>query len=369
MYIHLSRPDITEAEFKLVKEVLFSQTLSMGPKTKAFEEAFIRFTGKKFALAVSSGTAGLHLLVRSFGINPGDEVITTPFSFISSSNCILFEGATPVFADIEPESLNIDPLQIEAKITPKTKALLPVHVFGHPVHMEKIKELAQKHNLIIIEDACEAIGAEFQGKKAGTLGDAAVFAFYPNKQITTGEGGMIVTDNPQIAGLCRSMHNQGREEGIGWLDHKRLGFNYRMDELSAALGLAQMGRINEIMEKRTQVAQMYHEKLKDIPEITLPAHSGNIKMSWFVYVIRLKPNMNRSRVMQYLLNHGIQCRPYFSCIHLQPYYRSMFGFQPGTFPVAEAVSRSTLALPFYNNLKEEEINYVVKTLKEAIVKL
>ncbi|MDD2499140.1 MAG: DegT/DnrJ/EryC1/StrS family aminotransferase, partial [Desulfitobacteriaceae bacterium] len=283
-----------------------------------------------------------------------------------SSNCILFQNATPVFADIDPLTLNIDPEKIEAKITPRTKGILPVHVFGHPANMEEINKIALKYNLFVIEDACEAIGAKYRGQNAGTFGDGAVFAFYPNKQITTGEGGIIVTNNEETARLCKSMRNQGRSEGTAWLEHERLGFNYRMDELSAALGLVQINRLDEILAKRNQVAEIYKKKLSRIPEITPPFVAPDINMSWFVFVIRLPIKINRDKVMKYLLNQGIQCRPYFTPIHLQPFYREMFGFQPGDFPITEEVSNTTLALPFYNNLTDEEIDYVLNHLEKAI---
>lgn len=368
MHVHLSRPDITLQELKAVKDVLYSQTLSLGPKTRAFEEAMAGLTGTKYGIAVSSGTAGLHLLVRSLGIKKGDEVITTPFSFIASSNCILFEGATPVFVDIDAQSLNLDTTLIEAKISPKTKAILPVHAFGHPANMEAIIKLANHYQLAIIEDACEAIGAEFRKQKVGSFGKGAVFAFYPNKQITTGEGGMIVTDDAEIAQLCISMRNQGRGEGGSWLDHERLGFNYRMDEMSAALGLTQLTRLEEILLKRDKVALTYKKRLQHVQGVTLPFTSPDVKMSWFVYVIRLESNINRDKVMRYLQSHGVECRPYFSPIHLQPFYRKEFGYQPGDFPVTESIAQSTIALPFYNNLTEMEIDYVVDTLEKAIKK-
>lgn len=366
LHIHLSRPDITEVERQEVSEVLHSQTLSMGPKTKAFEELVAERVGTKFAVAVNSGTSGLHLLLRSLGVKKGDEIITTPFSFIASSNCILFQNATPVFADIDPLTLNIDPAKIEAKITPRTKGILPVHVFGHPANMEEINRIALKYNLFVIEDACEAIGAKYRGQNAGTLGDGAVFAFYPNKQITTGEGGIIVTNNEETAWLCRSMRNQGRGEGTAWLGHERLGFNYRMDEISAALGLVQIKRLNEILAKRNKVAEIYKKKLSRVPEITPPFVAPDVNISWFVFVIRLPIKINRDNVMKYLLNQGIECRPYFTPIHLQPFYQEMFGFQPGDFPITEEVSNTTLALPFYNNLTEKEIDYVLNHLEKAV---
>lgn len=338
----------------------------MGPQLSLFEKMVAEFVGTKHAIAVSSGTAGLHLVVRSLGIKPGDEVITTPFSFVASSNCLLFEGATPVFVDIEPQTYNLDVNQIEAKITAKTKAILPVHVFGHPVDMKAIKVLADKHSLFVIEDACEALGSAFAGKQAGSLGTAGVFAFYPNKQITTGEGGMIVTDNPELARLCRSLRNQGRGENSLWLEHPRLGFNYRLDELSAALGVGQMTRIREIIRQRARVAHRYNRRLSGNEGVILPRVAPGVEMSWFVYVVRLANGIKRDKVMNYLLEHGVECRPYFTPIHLQTYFRETFGYKPGDFPVTEEISSSTLALPFHNRLTAEETEFVASTLEKAI---
>lgn len=366
MKIHLSRPDITEKEINAVTEVLRSHILSLGDKTPAFEKEFCRYLSIPYGVAVNSGTAGLHLLVRALGISRGDEVITTPYSFIASSNCLLYEGAVPVFIDIDPFTMNMDPNLIEAKITSRTKALLPVHVFGLPADMPAINQVAKLHHLKVIEDACEALGSSIDGKKAGTLGDGAVFAFYPNKQITTGEGGMIVTSDPEVYEVCSSMRNQGRGKDSAWLNHERLGFNYRMTELSAALGLVQLKRIEEILKKRSEVAQMYRQRLKEIPQVILSPMPENSEISWFVYVIRFLPEINRDEVMFYLLNRGIACRPYFPAIHLQPFYQKMFGLKAGDFPVTESIARSTLALPFHNNLTEEEIDCVVETLKGAM---
>ncbi|MEW5961781.1 MAG: DegT/DnrJ/EryC1/StrS family aminotransferase, partial [Chloroflexota bacterium] len=261
--------------------MLRTRFLALGPKMVELEERIAAFIGRRFGVAVNSGTSGLHLLVRALGIGEGDEVITTPFSFVASANCVLFERARPVFVDINPDTLNIEPGLIENAITPKTKAILPVHAFGQPAKMDKIMEIAEHHGLRIIEDACEAIGAKYGGEMAGTLGDAAVFAFYPNKQVTTGEGGMIVTDNEEVARLCRSMRNQGRGEGGGWLDHERLGYNYRLDELSAAMGVAQMERLPEILAKRARVAEMYNRRLAEIEEVRVPYISPQAEMSWF----------------------------------------------------------------------------------------
>ncbi|SKA09468.1 DegT/DnrJ/EryC1/StrS family aminotransferase [Selenihalanaerobacter shriftii] len=369
MTIGLSGPDIGQREKELVNEVLDSGWLSLGPKLNEFEEKFAEYIGTKYAVAVNSGTSGLHLLIRSMGIGKGDEVITTPFSFISSSNCILFEEAKPVFVDIDQETLCIDPDKIEAAITDKTKAILPVDVFGQPANMNEIMEIADKYGLKVIEDSCEAIGAEHNGQKVGTFADASVFAFYPNKQMTTGEGGIIVTDDEEIAKLCKSTRNQGRGESDLWLDHVRLGYNYRLDEMSCAVGIAQLERIEEILAKRAEVAAEYNRLLADAEEVkTLSIVEETTKMSWFVYVIQLVDGIDRNSVMEHLRNNDIQCKPYFTPIHLQPFYIEEFGYQRGDFPITEQVTDSTIALPFYNKLTKQEVQQVVETLKERITK-
>jgi len=365
MQVPLSGPDITEKEINAVVEVLRSGVLSIGPRLEEFENKIATFVGVKHAIGVNSGTSGLHLAVRALGISDGDEVITTPFSFIASSNCILFERATPVFVDIDPLTLNIDVKRIESAITPRTKALLPVDAFGQPVDIEAIKRIAAKYDLPIIEDACEALGAEFNGIKAGSQADIAVFAFYPNKQITTAEGGMVVTNDDHIADLVRSMRSQGRPITGLWLEHERLGYNYRMSELHAALGCVQMDRIDEIISKRRRVAEMYNSHLSEVEEVSVPYVDPRVKMSWFIYVVRFHASVNRDKVMEYLIEHGVGCKPYFTPIHLQAFYREM-GFNEGDFPVTESVAKTTLALPFFSNMTEEQIEYVVKTLKEGI---
>ena len=366
MEVPLSLPDIGEQEKDAVLKVLNSGWLSMGPAVLNFETKIARLVGQKYAVAVNSGTSGLHLVVRSLGLGEGDEVITTPFSFVASANCLLFERARPVFVDIEPTTMNIDCQLIKKKVSSRTKGILPVHVFGHPAEMSKIHALASEFGLRIIEDACEAIGARYDGKLVGSESDAAVFAFYPNKQITTGEGGVILTSRLNLANFCRSMRNQGRDEGAGWYEHARLGYNYRMDEMSAALGCAQLTRLAEILGKREMVARRYTEKLRHVAGVTVPSLLPGYQRSWFVYVIRLDPKLDRNRVMGELVAKGIGCRAYFQPIHLQPFYRKRFNYQPGDFPVAEAAAASTLALPFHNNLSETELNYVVDTLKDVI---
>lgn len=370
MKVNLGAPDITSKEINLVKEVLESGILSIGTKIEEFENKFKEYFNVKHAIGVNSGTSALHLIIRSLDIKDGDEVITTPFSFVASTNCILFEKAKPVFVDIDEKTLNIDINKIEEKITDRTKAILPVDVFGHPNNMTEIMKLAKKYNLKVIEDSCEAIGSEYEGIKAGTLADAGVFAFYPNKQITTGEGGMIITNNDNIAELCRSMRSQGRATTGLWLYHERLGYNYRMSEINAAVGIIQMERLKEIITKRDKVAQIYNEKLKGIDGVTIPYVDSKVtNMSWFVYVIRLEDNIDRNKVMYYLTENGIACKPYFTPIHSQPYMRNMFGFKEGDFPITEKVGKSTIALPFHNNLNKTDIDYVVEKLNEAINKI
>ncbi|MCX7922472.1 MAG: DegT/DnrJ/EryC1/StrS family aminotransferase [Clostridia bacterium] len=369
MKVPLSGPDITELEIKYVNDVLKSNILSIGPVIETFEKKVAEFTGTKHAVAVNSGTSALHLIIKSLDIKDGDEVITTPFSFVASSNCILMERAIPVFVDIDPYTLNMDMDKIESKINKNTKAILSVDVFGQPMNMEYINCLAKKHGLKVIEDSCEAMGAEYNGVKAGKMCEAGVFAFYPNKQITTAEGGIIVTDNDNLADLCRSMRSQGRPITGLWLEHERLGYNYRLSELHAALGVAQMERIDEILKKRDNVAHMYSSRLKHIKEVTVPYIDPQVnRTSWFVYVIRIDEKIDRNKVMQYLLESGIGCRPYFTPIHLQKYFREMFGYKEGDFPITEQVAASTIALPFFSNLREDQVEYVVEKLQEAIKK-
>jgi len=373
--INLSKPDITKKEINSVLNVLETPYLALGPKLKEFEKKFADYIGSRYATAVNSGTSGLHLLIRALGIKKGDEVITTPFSFIASANCILYEDAKPVFVDIDPLTLNIDPQKIEKAITKRTKAVIIVDIFGHPADWSPILKIARKHNLKIIEDSCEALGAEYKEKKCGNFGDAAVFAFYPNKQMTTGEGGMIVTDNKKISEMCQSMHNQGRKVKDGkWLEHVRLGYNYRMSDIQAAIGITQLERIKKILEKRERVAEMYNKKLADLEKeglIKLPYIAAWAKISRFVYVIQLTKNFtrkDRDQIIKKLQKAGIQSNNYFQCIHLQPFYRRLFNFKRGDFPIAESISNRTIALPFYNNLTEKEIKYIVKNLKKILLK-
>ncbi|MBI4423408.1 MAG: DegT/DnrJ/EryC1/StrS family aminotransferase [Elusimicrobia bacterium] len=368
--VPLSNPDITDRERDAVLEVLRTSNLSLGPKVVEFEEKIAAYAGRKFAVAVNSGTSGLHLIVKSLGLGPGDEVITTPFSFIASSNCLLYENVTPVFIDIEPDTYNLNPDLIEAAITPRTRAILAVDVFGQPARYDVIEAIARKHGLKVISDCCESIGAEYQGRRSGRFGVAGVFAFYPNKQITTGEGGVVVTDDADVARLCRSYRNQGRGEKGGWLAHERLGYNYRLSEISSALGIVQLARIEEIILKRQKVAETYGRLLGRLPGIQLPRiHPDVTRMSWFVYVVRLADRFSRAERDQIVLSltrEGIGANIYFQPIHLQPFYRERFGFKPGSFPITEAVADRTIALPFHNHLTPQLAETVVRCLEEAI---
>lgn len=368
--VPLSTPDITAKEIEAVLGVLRTPHLSLGPKVYEFEEKIASYAKRRYAVAVNSGTSGLHLVVRALGLGKGDEVITTPFSFIASSNCLLYEDVTPVFVDIDERTYNMDPHQVEAAITPRTRAILAVDVFGQPARYDLITELTERHGLALIVDSCESIGAEFMGRRASTFGVASVFAFYPNKQITTGEGGAIVTDSDHLAALCRSMRNQGRTEGGGWLCHERLGYNYRLPDISCALGIVQLERIDEILKMRQNVADMYYEALAGIEGIHLPfVDPRTSRMSWFVYVIRLADEysrQDRDGVLQRMRAAGIGVNNYFPPIHLQPFYREQFGFQEGDYPVTERVSARTIALPFHNKMTHEDCRWIAQRLKSAL---
>jgi perosamine synthetase len=363
--IPLARPDITQREIDAVVAVLKSLQLSLGPRVEEFERVFKEFCGTQHAIAVSSGTAGLHLLVRAMGIGRGDEVITTPFSFVASANCAMFEGARPIFVDIDPDTWNIDPARIEAAITPRTKAIVPVDVFGQIADMDTILQIAERHKLWVLEDSCEALGARYKGRIAGSLGDAGVFGFYPNKQITTGEGGMIVTDNAELAGLCRSMRNQGRDTGGGWLAHPRLGYNFRLSDVNCALGIAQMQRIEEILAARTRVGELYRRRLEGESRVRMQKIPAHVEMSWFVMVVKLEQRYtqaDRDRILVQLRERGIGCSNYFVPIHLQKFYVEQFGHKPGDFPVCEAVAARTIALPFHAGLTDSDVNTVCSEL-------
>lgn len=393
MQIPMSAPDITPAEVEAVLAVLRTPSLSIGPRLAGFEERLAAYVGTSAAVGVNSGTSGLHLCVIAAGVGAGDVVITTPFSFVASANCILYERGVPVFVDVDPETGNIDPHQVAEAVADlqrggpaakrwlppalrdswpaagpaRLKALLPVHAFGQPADMDPILAVAERHGLAVIEDACEAIGAEYKGRKAGTLGDAAVFAFYPNKQMTTGEGGMIVTGRAEWAELFRSLRNQGRDVFDAWLNHTRLGYNYRLDEMSAALGLAQLGRLEELLARRERVAGWYGERLAEVPGVRVPTVvNTTTRMSWFVYVIRLAQEADRRAVMAGLAAEGIPSRPYFTPIHLQPFYAERFGYRRGDFAATEALGDTCLALPFSGVMTEEQVDRVCEALVRAI---
>lgn len=386
--VPMSSPDITNDEIDAIMAVLQTRFLSMGSEYIAFEDAVSERLGVKHAISVNSGTAGLHLCVKAADIGAGDIVITTPFSFTASSNVLLYENAIPVFVDVDPRSGNIDPSQlaqaardlkaggkkaknwlprkgIEGRKT--LKALLPVDVFGQPMDIDPIKEVAVEFDLLIIEDACEAIGAEYKGRKAGKLGDMAVFAFYPNKQMTTGEGGVIVTDDDQAAGLMRALRNQGRAPGDTWLQHTYLGYNYRMDEMSAALGRVQLGRLDELLEKRQRVSNWYATHLENLPNVEQPyILPETTRMSWFVYVVRLPVETDRDNIIDRLAQEGIPSRPYFVPIHLQPFMVKRFGYREDDFPITEDLGRRGLALPFSSVMTEEQVILVCEALNKVL---
>ena len=374
MKIPLSRPDIASEDIEAVLAVLKTPHLSLGPATAVFESAVASYVGAEHAVAVSSGTAGLHCLVRAMGIGEGDDVVTTPFSFIASAHALLYEGARPVFADIDPQGYGLDPAAVEAVITPATRAILAVHVFGRPCRISEMRELARKRGLLLLEDACEALGTTAGGEHTGTFGQGGVYAFYPNKQVTTGEGGMIVTSDGRLAALCRSLRNQGRSGAgaSGWVEHERLGYNYRLSDILCALGASQLSRIERSIAARESLFGAYGRRLAGIPGVTLPdpPRPGE-RISWFAYVIRLSDGISRAdrdAVLSRLGSTGIECRNYFVPIHLQPFYRERFGFREGDFPVAESISARTIALPFHNRLTLEEIDFVASTLEGSLRK-
>jgi len=386
--IPMSSPDLTDAERQAVLEVLQTPTLSMGHWILDFERSFCALTGARHAIGVSSGTAGLHLCVRAAGIGTGDLAITTPFSFVASANVLLYEHAIPLFVDVHPRTGNIDPdlvaqaAQDLAAGGKKARAWLPrrgsakkgalkailaVDVFGQPADLEPLRRTADRFGLRLIEDACEALGAEYKGQPAGTFGDYAVFAFYPNKQITTGEGGVIVTNDDEAAALLRALRNQGRAPGDTWLQHTYLGYNYRLDEMSAALGTVQMKRLEELLQKRQRVADWYGERLSKMPGVEPPGlEPFTTRMSWFVYVVRLEAAIDRDALARRLEARGVPARPYFLPIHLQPYMVERFGYRLGDFPVTEDLGRRSLALPFSSIMSEEEVDYVCAALRAEL---
>ena len=349
-------------------EVLRSGRLSLGPTIDAFEEAAAARVGAPYAAAVSSGTAGLHLPCHLAGLGPGDEVITSPFSFVSSANCFLFEGATPVFADVDPRTFNLDPAAVEAAITERTRGIVAVDIFGYPCELDELRAIAERHGLVLIDDACEALGAEYRGAPLGSHGPSAVFAFYPNKQMATGEGGVVTTHSEEEWRQLRSLRNQGRAyEGGGWFHHVQLGFNYRWTDVQAAIGLAQLEKLDEILARRGQVAARYSVALSSVEGVETPlADDADHRRSWFVYVVQLAPELDRDRMMAALREQGVATAEYVPCIHLQPYMREHYGFGEGLCPTAEETSRRTLALPFWTALDAEDQERVVESLRAAV---
>ncbi|MEA2450627.1 MAG: perosamine synthetase [Thermoleophilaceae bacterium] len=364
----MARPVIGPREEELVLEVLRSGRLSLGPMLTRFERLFADALGVASASAVSSGTAGLHLAVRAAGIQPGDEVITSPFSFVASANCVVYEGATPVFCDIDARTLNVEPAAAEAAVTERTTGLLPVHIFGYPADLPALERLATQRNLWIVEDACEALGARHaDGPAVGARGNPSVFAFYANKQITTGEGGMVVTGNPAEKERIDSERNQGRSPDMGWLDHDRLGFNYRLSDVACALGIAQVERLGELLAARARVASLYGEALAAVEGLTLPCpDSGGDRRGWFVYVVQLPPGIDRDATIEALRARGVDSKPYLPAIHLMTFYRDRFGHREGEFPVAEDVARRSIALPFFPGMSEGEVARVAEALGAVV---
>lgn len=363
--IPIAKPFIDNTDIASVVKVLKSGRLSLGPSLSKFESNFAFYIGVKYACAVSSGTAGLHLVVKALGLKSGDEVITSPFSFIASSNCLLYEGVKPVFIDIDESTFNLDSQKIERAITPRTKAILVVHIFGQSADMNAITRLAKKYKLAIIEDACESIGATYGSKFTGTFGRAGVFAFYPNKQITTGEGGMIVTESKDLYKKFLVLRNQGRASDMQKVYYLALGYNYRMDEMSAALGNSQLKKVNRFIKERRKIAEWYSKFLSDIPGIIIPRTAKNQTHTWFVYVIRIT-NGTRNQLQQKLLKIGIQTKVYLPSIHLQPFMREQFSYKEGDFPIAEKVSSEALALPLFVGLKKQEIKKISEAIRQNI---
>jgi len=385
--IPLSRPEIAEAEIQAVTRVLRSGQLSLGPLLPEFETKFAEYVGTRYAVATNSGTSALHLAALALGIGPGDEVLTTSFSFVASANCILHVNAQPIFAEIDGATLNLDAGRLRELIARQyewqsgrthlvnrqtggaLKAILPVHVFGLPCDMQAIREIADEFHLSVLEDACEALGAEYRGRRVGTFGEAAAFAFYPNKQMTTAEGGMIVTDDARLAKVCRSVRNQGRDESAAWLRHVRLGYNFRLSELHCALGIAQLERIDELLAARKRVAELYAERLASVPQIELLAQVPDATRSWFVYVIRLRgangPAL-RNALMQGLRGRGIGCQAYFPAIHRQPYFAEYISPSQGPLPVTESTAERCLALPFFASIASEEVEEVCAAVREIL---
>ena len=368
MRIPLSAPDISPSDVEAVSSVLRTSRLSLGPKLEEFEHGIAEYIGTPFAIATNSGTSGLHVCIRALGIGAGDEVIVPSFAFIAAANVIRYERAIPVFVEVDPETLALDPRKTEAAITPKTRAILVVHTFGCPAAMREILDVARRHDLRVIEDACEAFGAEYNGRRVGGLGDAGVFAFYPNKQITTGEGGVIVTNDPAIAATARALRNQGRTGSENWYQHSQLGYSYRLSEMNCALGIEQLKRIDAILARRESIARSYGRRLAGNPDLKLLSSPPSRRISWFVYVVRLSDRFtqnDRDWIVEEMVKRGIGCGRYFAPIHLQPAYASA-EFPRGDLSVTEHVAARCLALPFFNEIREEQIGEVCETLGELV---
>jgi len=365
--IPLARPELDSREEELVLEVLRSGQLSLGPMGERFERDFAAWLGVPDAVMVSSGTTALHLGVRMLGWGQEDEVVTTPFSFVASANCLLYEGARPVFVDVDEETLDLDPDAAAAAVGERTVGLLPVHIFGYPAAMPELEVLAKRHGLGVLEDACEALGAvDSEGRRVGTRGNLATFAFYANKQMTTGEGGMIVPRDAGEAARLRSERNQGRAIDMGWLDHDRLGFNYRLSDLAAALGVAQVEKLDSLLQRRAAVARLYEERLAGLEGVRTPIAGRDAELrSWFVYTVRLPQGTDRDEVVRKLAERGVASKAYLPCIHLFPHLREL-GYREGQFPVAEAASASSLALPFFPAMSEAQVDRVCQELAAAL---
>jgi perosamine synthetase len=366
--IPLARPVLGEEEERAVIEVLRSGQLSLGPKMAEFEHDFAQTIGASLASAVSSGTAGLHLALRAVGVSDGDEVVTSPFSFVASANAAIYERARPVFADIDPVTLNLDPHAAAAAVTSRTRALLPVHIFGYPADMEAFEALAARQGLAIVEDACEALGAQHDDfKEVGSRGNLAVFGFYANKQLTTAEGGMVTLADAALKQRIDSERNQGRAPDMGWLDHDRLGFNYRLDELSCAMGIVQLRRLGLTLAGRTRVARLYRQALAGLEGLTLPCEDGEReRRGWFVFVVQLPRDVDRDETVRELATAGIQSKPYLPAIHLMSFYRERFGHREGEFPICEDVAARSLALPFFPQMSEGQVGRVAEGLSSAL---
>ena len=365
--IPLSRPYIDEREEELVLEVLRSGRLSLGPTIERFEELFAERVGAPYAAAVTSGTAGLHLLAHIAGVGPGEEVITSPISFVATANCFIFEGAEPVFVDVDRRTLNLDPAAVEEAVTERTKAIVAVDMFGYPCELDELRAIAERHGLVLIDDSCEALGARYRGAPVGSHGVSAVFGFYPNKQITTGEGGVVTTHSEEEHDLLKSLRNQGRSYESRWFHHVRLGFNYRFTDLQAAVGIAQLEKLDRILELRSAAAARYTRLLTEIDGVEAPlADDAEHTRSWFVYVAKLDAAIDRDAVTERLAAEGIEAGHYVPCVHLQPYMRERYGFSEGLCPVAEDAASRTLALPFFPQLEGEDQERVAAALRAAI---